>query len=647
MASEQEGRALGELLQKKGFEDRELDFNQMKQQLSQQPGNAHLERQQAELSSGFESHFDAGKKNEDPLKGYFAHKGLEATKNKSETQPNLGDAEHLLKQKHRFKISLEDAVFKKQQEISKTNLEGGEDIFQKGQLPESPIPVLKDKIMTCRVGVTGQEKLCVKNRVIRLTSPSIRTISVVLAARAFHQVSYTINFANNTISPVHDYPTDTDYKPDPLTILNKDGIITWTGISQGLSNVADVAQINFIGSDNSAATILQHPSPSNGYVGVVIFTPFGSYMQVLKAHLSWQVVGYPNLGPDFFEGCEDLERQAIEGSCETVSSEQQDLNEARTIPGYPMPITREYWSEHKSFVCGAGPDIDECEALTKQGCEQIDSKCAVLKNELCVEFENTFKCGVPDYLTGEGLAFNQGTLSFMKGNSQPVLGYEPKDFGEAVTHFNALTEMGKKLQDELGGIIGDANNPSVFQGQCSQCRVNLGSLFRDCCKLKGLLQGLFGQCNEEEKKLAVAAVRNKRCVKVEGRYCHKKKLGICVEKRDSYCCYGSQLARIIQEIAHQQLGLSWGTAESPNCTPLTAAQLSQLNFDTPDAQQKLAEVLNDVQATAQEKFEQVQKAVANMGNVEVKANQLQQQNEAKVQELSEQKLHNPSQQVKP
>lgn len=616
---DQQGQAFGEEMLNQGFGDAEGTLNQMSSEWSKQPGN-HA-GQTEELKSSFESSYDSGKKGEDPLKGYFSQKTVEISKNKTLNQPSVGDAELLLKQKHRFKISPDDPLFKKQKEICDADIET-EGVFQKEQ-PAVKAPALKDKIVACRIGSAGIEKSCVKKRVIHLTSPSIRTLSVVLAVRAFHQVTFTINFASNTISLVHDYPSDTDYKPNPLTILNKDGIIGWSGVSQGLDNAADVSQINFTGSDNGSATVLRHPSPSNGYVGVVRFAPAGSYMQVLKVHLSWQVVGYPNLGPDTFEGCEDLERQAVDGSCEIISAEQQGLNKTRILPNYPTPVTREYWSEAKTFNCGAGRDIDTCKTLLDQGCEQIDSQCAETRNGFCIEYENTFKCKVPDYLKGDGLAFKNGQLSFMKGPAPYHEGYDAADFGQAVTQFNALTEMGKKLQDELGGILGDPDNPSVFHGKCSQCRITIGSFFRDCCKLKGILQGLFGQCNEEEKKLAVAAIKNQRCVKVGGRYCHKKlKPFGCAEKRDSYCCYGSKLARIIQEIAHYQLNIRWGSEEHPNCSPLTAEQLSQIDFDTPYAQEKLSEILAEVQATAQEKFELVQNAAANMGNVQSKIDDL-------------------------
>ena len=636
---EQQGQAFGEQLLNQGFGDGQDTLNEMGNEWNKQENHV---TQTEELKSSFSSSFDTGKKGEDPLKGYFSHKSLEASKNKASNQPSLGDAETLLKQKHRFKISPDDPLFKRKKEICETEFDK-EGIFKKGQ-PSMKAPEFKDKIVTCRVGSAGVEKNCVKNRVINLGSKPVSSIRFYLGARAHTSITYTINFATGYVTLVNNYPFTTDYYVGDHTIMNNMGIVGYVSINEQISNPSSADVISYDGvvertNSNINPEVLQHPSHANGYVAKVkvdlLGAPSYEYMQILNARLRWQVTGAPSLNEDTWQGCEDLERQTHEGFCELVANEQQGVNESRKVEGYPSLVSREYWSELKTFHCGTGRDIDTCKTLLDQGCEQINSQCVETKNGLCVEYENTFKCGVPDYLKGDGLAFKNGELSFIKESTPYHEGYDAGDFGQAITQFNALTEMGKELEKELG----DTNNPSVFKGKCSQCRVNIGSFFRDCCKLKGVLQGLFGQCNEEEKQLAVDMIKKQRCVKVEGRYCHKKVLGKCVEKRDSYCCYGSKLARIIQEIAHQQLNIPWGTAEHPNCGSLTAEQLSQIDFDTPYAQEKLSEVLAEVQATAQEKFELVQNMVANLGNPEHKVKALeQQQSEGLYQKLASQGL---------
>lgn len=185
-------------------------------------------------------------------------------------------------------------------------------------------------------------------------------------------------------------------------------------------------------------------------------------------------VPQPPLLKERWEGCEDLERRALEGGCEQVEREEQHLNETRSIPGYPQPITKPHWSEHHAFICGPKKEINECEMLVKQGCEQIGSQCARLEEGVCVEFENTFKCPSPQHLTGETLSLDLSTNKLVKTKETAEEGYEAGDFGNAVTQFNALTELAKLGEGGLGGVSG-SDNPRVFNGKCSQCRINLGS----------------------------------------------------------------------------------------------------------------------------------------------------------------------------
>jgi hypothetical protein len=619
---EADGKAFAEMLQQRPL----LEQQSTLEDLRRQSDSSTLETQTSTLERLFESQFDVGKKGEDPLKSSLATQTLEASQRQPANQPRLGDAEHLLKQKHRFKISPEDTVFKKQQAISKADFEDGAGLFQKGQPVEAPLPVLQEKILTCRQSAKPEPRTCIKRLVITAAPQAslVKTVTAHFTARCYNLVTFSINLKTGQIGvhqcenqgPVSVYVTNPIGEPE----------------LPAQTTIALISKQHFGEGGVDFRTGQMSPSVANGFTAS--FTAFQPNTGRKKSHennknnvrggqYSWQVTlpSRPIL-QERWEGCEDLERQSEEGFCEMVASESQGVNETRGIPGYPTPITREHWSLNKSFVCGAGRDIDECQTLVEQKCEQINSQCVQTKEGFCIEYENTFRCGVPDYLKGEGLTFNSGEVRFLKGHAQQYPSYNSANFSEAVTHFSALTEMSKKLSDELGGIMGNPDNPEVFRGKCSQCRVNLGSFFRDCCKLKGILRGLFGQCHEEEKKLAIAHIRNQRCVKVEGRYCHKKKAGICIEKRDSYCCYGSKLSRIVQEIAHEQLNIPWGGAEEPNCSGVTSEQLSRVDFTTPRAQQKLAEIMAEVQASAEEKFERVQNAVARIGNVEDKVKAL-------------------------
>lgn len=85
------------------------------------------------------------------------------------------------------------------------------------------------------------------------------------------------------------------------------------------------------------------------------------------------------------------------------------------------------------------------------------------------------------------------------------------------------------------------------------------------------------KCTEDELSLNVQR-ELKNCTYV-GSYCATEVLGVCIEKRESYCCYKSPLSRIIQEQARPQLGRSFGDAESPECSGLTIQDVANLDWD--------------------------------------------------------------------
>ena len=83
----------------------------------------------------------------------------------------------------------------------------------------------------------------------------------------------------------------------------------------------------------------------------------------------------------------------------------------------------------------------------------------------------------------------------------------------------------------------------------------------------------------EQKEFELNAKRQlKSCTHV-GSYCKTKVLGVCVEKRQAYCCYNSPLSRIINEQIRTQKGWGFGKPEAPQCEGLTLDQISSVDWD--------------------------------------------------------------------
>jgi len=99
---------------------------------------------------------------------------------------------------------------------------------------------------------------------------------------------------------------------------------------------------------------------------------------------------------------------------------------------------------------------------------------------------------------------------------------------------------------------------------------------------KMIVQLIFA-CTEDETKLNM--LKDQRlCTSPTaiGTYCSADFLGICVARRETYCCFSSAFGRVFQEQARPQLGKNFGTPQNPECSGLTVDQISHLNFDAMD-----------------------------------------------------------------
>ncbi|EOX3447472.1 conjugal transfer protein TraN [Vibrio cholerae] len=94
-----------------------------------------------------------------------------------------------------------------------------------------------------------------------------------------------------------------------------------------------------------------------------------------------------------------------------------------------------------------------------------------------------------------------------------------------------------------------------------------------------LLIGIIFKC--EDKEMDLAMKNELYSTHYIGTYCKSKVLGACIEKRRSYCVFNSPLSRIMMEQVYKQpqMGLSWGTAQNPNCTGLAIDQMDKIDWD--------------------------------------------------------------------
>lgn len=104
-------------------------------------------------------------------------------------------------------------------------------------------------------------------------------------------------------------------------------------------------------------------------------------------------------------------------------------------------------------------------------------------------------------------------------------------------------------------------------------------------------------CTQSEQLHAMR--RGKGLCHYVGSRCQKKAGGTCLLKQESWVCFNSKMALIVQEQGRAQLGIGWGTPEAPLTRGLTLAEFQKLDFSRMD----LTGVIADIAAQNADKLE--------------------------------------------
>lgn len=95
-----------------------------------------------------------------------------------------------------------------------------------------------------------------------------------------------------------------------------------------------------------------------------------------------------------------------------------------------------------------------------------------------------------------------------------------------------------------------------------------------------VLVQIIWACERREFELAVQ--RQLRSCHHVGSFCASRVLGMCIERRESHCCFASPLSRILQQQMRPQLGRGWGSPRNPDCAGITVAQMSAVDWSRVD-----------------------------------------------------------------
>lgn len=201
--------------------------------------------------------------------------------------------------------------------------------------------------------------------------------------------------------------------------------------------------------------------------------------------------------------------------------------------------------ETTTYTCYAGAP-EQCNL--SDNCTLSGTECLSIDNGLCGQQRQVYTCSESQTACSKEQTVTRctdGKVTYGLENQAP--GPESQGLGKAMA--------GMSILEALNDGMNNSTDLTVFKGQANSCvkPIASGWLTNNCCKINVKDEGdhLFAQCTEEE--IDLAAARRAKRTHYLGDYCSNKFLGVCLEKTQTYCVFGSLLSRIIQEQGRAQL----------------------------------------------------------------------------------------------
>jgi conjugal transfer mating pair stabilization protein TraN len=268
--------------------------------------------------------------------------------------------------------------------------------------------------------------------------------------------------------------------------------------------------------------------------------------------------------------------------CARTGSICVDTTPSKSISGVTVTIDQVggCWAFEDTYQCKSGTISSTCDYFENKGCKLLSSTCtAKAADGSCDSLDKRYECQ-----TGGGIT---STITNCDGQKFCVDGncfdtsYKPDpNFAKAAAIMMGVTEAGKDF---------DPASTVIFNGQNATCRSTPADILKCCGSSPTGVLPFYG-CNQAEKELAIKR-GNGQCHDI-GSYCNRRFLGVCLDRRESYCCFTSKLSRIINVGGHSQVGRGWGSPEGPDCTGFTANDLQKLDFSKLDLSEFYADIVS-------------------------------------------------------
>ena len=263
-----------------------------------------------------------------------------------------------------------------------------------------------------------------------------------------------------------------------------------------------------------------------------------------------------------------------EGTLKKTECIEPGSTKTVVVDGVSYPVTQACWKYKDTYMTQAA-DNGTCKTyMNNPACTLASRTCAFTAEDGsgCLHEYATYSC---ETRTSGQVMICGGDTFCLDGDCERAQNGKNNDFAPVVSALAALAAAGK----DVAAI--NSVNVRAFTGSAKFCKKFAAGL-SSCCKDGGWGQDVgLARCSSEEKALGKAK-ENKLTVSI-GEFCSKKVLGVCLEKKRSYCQFDSKLAQIVQQQGRNgQLHIGFGKASSPDCRGITQTELQQIKFDKLD-----------------------------------------------------------------
>lgn len=263
-----------------------------------------------------------------------------------------------------------------------------------------------------------------------------------------------------------------------------------------------------------------------------------------------------------------------EGTLKKTECIEPGSTKTVVVDGVSYPVTQACWKYKDTYMTQAA-DNGTCKTyMNNPACTLASRTCAFTAEDGsgCLHEYATYSC---ETRTSGQVMICGGDTFCLDGDCERAQNGKNNDFAPVVSALAALAAAGK----DMAAI--NSVNVRAFTGSAKFCK-KFAAGFSNCCKDGGWGQDVgLARCSSEEKALGKAK-ENKLTVSI-GEFCSKKVLGVCLEKKRSYCQFDSKLAQIVQQQGRNgQLHIGFGKASSPDCRGITQTELQQIKFDKLD-----------------------------------------------------------------